>query len=51
MLTLSTTWRQVTIDLTGTDLNHVIGGFGWVANTQDNPQGATFYLDDIVYSA
>jgi hypothetical protein len=51
VLTLSTTWQQVTIDLTRTDLTHLIGGFGWVASTQDNPQGATFYLDDIVYSA
>jgi exo-beta-1,3-glucanase (GH17 family) len=51
VLTLSTTWQQVTIDLTGTDLTHIIGGFGWVARAQDNPYGATFYLDDITYSA
>jgi hypothetical protein len=51
VLTLSTTWQQVTIDLTGTDLTHIIGGFGWVAKAQDNPYGATFYLDDITYSA
>jgi hypothetical protein len=51
VLTLSATWQQVTIDLTRTDLTHVIGGFGWVASAQDNPRGATFYLDDIVYSA
>ena len=51
VLTLSTTWRQVTIDLTGTDLTHIVGGFGWVASSQQDPQGATFYLDDITYSA
>lgn len=51
VLTLSTAWQQVTIPLAGMDLTHIIGGFGWVANTQDNPQGAVFYLDDIVYSA
>ena len=51
VLTLSTTWQQVTIDLTGTDLTHIIGGFGWVARAIDNPYGATFYLDDITYSA
>jgi len=51
VLTLSTIWQQVTITLAGQDLRHVIGGFGWVANTQDDPRGAIFYLDDIVYSA
>jgi exo-beta-1,3-glucanase (GH17 family) len=51
VLALSTTWQQVTIDLTGADLTHIIGGFGWVATAQDNPHGAIFYLDDIVYSA
>ncbi len=51
VLTLSTTWQQVTITLAGTNLAHIIGGFGWVASAQDNPRGAVFYLDDIVYSA
>jgi glucan 1,3-beta-glucosidase len=51
VLTLSTTWQRVTINLAGNDLTHVIGGFGWVAKAQDNPQGATFYLDDIIYTA
>jgi hypothetical protein len=47
---LTTSWQLVTIDLTGQDLTHIIGGFVWVANTANNPKGATFYLDDIVYS-
>jgi exo-beta-1,3-glucanase (GH17 family) len=51
VLTLTTSWQLVTIDLTGQDLTHIIGGFVWVANTTNNPNGATFYLDDIVYSA
>ena len=51
VLTLSTAWQQVTIPLAGMDLTHIIGGFGWVASAQDNPHGAIFYLDDIVYSA
>ncbi len=49
VLTLSTAWQEVTIPLTGKDLTHVIGGFGWTANIQDDPSGATFYLDDIAY--
>ena len=32
------------------DLSHVIGGFGWAANSDNNPNGATFYLDDIQYN-
>lgn len=40
VLTLSTEWQEVTIPLTGMDLTHVIGGFGWVATSQDNPSGA-----------
>jgi|ERR1022692_5067331 hypothetical protein len=51
VLTLSRAWQKVTIPLDRKDLTHVIGGFGWVANIQDDPNGATFYLDDIVYSA
>jgi hypothetical protein len=51
VLTLSTTWQQVIINLTGTDLTHITGGFGWVASALQNPQGATFYLDDIIYTA
>jgi exo-beta-1,3-glucanase (GH17 family) len=51
VLRLSTTWQQVTITLTGKNLTHIIGGFGWVASAQDNPHGATFYLDDVMYSA
>lgn len=50
-ITLTTHWQLVTIDLTGENLAHVIGGFAWVANNADNPNGATFYLDDIIYSA
>ncbi len=51
VLTLSAAWRQVTITLAGKDLTHIIGGFGWVASAQENPHGAVFNLDDIVYSA
>lgn len=49
VLTLTTSWQLVTIELTGQDLTHIIGGFVWVANTTNNPNGATFYLDDISY--
>jgi bacteriocin-like protein len=41
----------VTIVLTDKNLSHVIGGFGWAASTRQDPHGATFYLDDITYTA
>ena len=48
--TLSNSWKKYTIDLASKDLSHVIGGFGWAANSDNNPNGATFYLDDIQYN-
>lgn len=48
-ITLSDEWQQYTIDLTGKDLSHVIGGFCWVAESMSNPGGYTIYLDDIKY--
>jgi hypothetical protein len=50
-ITLTTSWQLVTINLKGQDLTHIIGAFGWATNKDVNPHGATFYLDDIVYSA
>jgi glucan 1,3-beta-glucosidase len=49
-LKLSRSWKKITMRLTGQDLTHIIGGFGWVASTARDPHGATFYLDDISYS-
>jgi len=48
-IVLTQEWEKYTIDLTGMDLSHIIGGFCWVASAMDNPDGATFYLDDIIY--
>lgn len=46
---LTKEWKQYTIDLTGKDLTYISGGFCWATNLDVNPEGATFYLDDIVY--
>lgn len=48
-LQLTSRWRQYAIDLTGSDLGNVTGGFAWVVRRADNPSGATFYLDDICF--
>lgn len=50
-ITLTTSWQLVTINLKGQNLTNIVGAFGWSTNNDFNPQGATFYLDDIVYSA
>ena len=46
---LTPEWKEYTIDLTGKDLSYISGGFCWVANAASNPNGFTFYLDDIYY--
>ncbi|MFH0726851.1 MAG: hypothetical protein V2B19_10955 [Pseudomonadota bacterium] len=46
-LSLTTDWQEYRMDLTRAAIDNVIGGFCWVANDDLNPQGATFYLDDI----
>jgi hypothetical protein len=46
-IVLTKTWEEYTLDLSGRDLSHVIGGFVWVTNKPSNPNGATIYLDDI----
>jgi len=48
-ITLTDSWTEHTIDLTSEDLSYVIGGFGWSTNSSRNPNGATFYLDEIKY--
>lgn len=48
-LRLSTKWEQYSIDLQDKDLRHIIGGFVFTLRRADNPAGARFYLDEIVY--
>jgi hypothetical protein len=46
---LTSEWKQYEIDLRGKDLSYISGGFCWATNLDVNPEGATFYLDDIRY--
>jgi len=46
---LNKEWTQYTIDLKGKDLSYIIGGFCWATNLDANPEGCTFYLDEIKY--
>lgn len=43
-------WQKYEIDLSGKDLTSIIGGFAWSANLDHNPDGLTFYLDDIRFA-
>lgn len=44
---LTKDWKKYTINLADEDLSYVSGGFCWVTASRLNPEGATFYLDDI----
>ena len=48
---LTDTWKQYTINLAGKDVSYVNGGFGWVATSDLNPDGCTFYIDDVKFEA
>ena len=48
-VTLTGAWKQYTIDLTGADFRFLSGGFSFFVRRVDNPEGCSFYLDDIKY--
>jgi len=48
-VTLTPEWKQYEIDLAGQDLTRVVGGFCFAISKEKNPDGATFYLDEIKY--
>jgi len=49
LIELTDTWKQYTINLAGKDLSYIGGGFAWVTTLDLNPNGATFYIDDIKF--
>jgi hypothetical protein len=49
MVTLTNEWKKYSIDLDGTDLSYIIGGFCFAAGKDNNPDGFVIYLDDIIY--
>ena len=48
-IVLTQDWRRYDIDLSGKDLQHIIGGFGFSVNKYDNVGTVTFYIDDISF--
>ncbi len=49
VITLTKEWKEYGIHIRGKDLSNVIGGFCWVSNFSQNPEGCTIYLDEIRY--
>lgn len=50
VVTLSTAWKQYTMDLRGKDLSCVLQGFGWSTTAARNgKKDIEFYLDEIQY--
>ena len=47
---LTKDWKEYSIDLTGKDLTHIIGGFAWVGTAKENQSNITFYLANIYYN-
>ena len=49
-ITLTPSWDEYTINLSGINLSYVLGGFGWVASAdENNNDDIIFYLDEIRY--
>ena len=48
-IALTKEWQEYVIDLEGTELFYISGGFVFAASRMDNPDGFTIYLDEIKY--
>ncbi len=46
-ITLTKDWKEYRISLEGQELSSISGGFCWTVVRNENPDGATFYLDKI----
>lgn len=46
---LTTEWKKYEIDLKDVDLKRIVGGFCWVTNADNNPEGMAFYIDEMRY--
>ena len=46
-VTLTKDWKKYEIDFQGLDMSHIIGGFGFALNADANPDGATFFIDEV----
>ena len=52
IIQLTAEWQKYSIDcLSKQNLSMAIGGFCWVTNQDQNPEGCTIYLDDIFFES
>lgn len=49
LITLTTDWKQYSIDLSEKDLSYVLGGFGWIASAKENKKNIAFFIDEMKY--
>lgn len=50
VISLTKEWKLYKIDLREKDLSNIIGGFAMIIQAHVNPDGITFYLNDIYYT-
>ncbi|MBP7216123.1 MAG: hypothetical protein KBA46_02435 [Candidatus Omnitrophica bacterium] len=48
---LTDAWQQYTVNIAGKDLSYISGGLAWITKADLNPDGCTFYMDDIEFVA
>ncbi|MCX5701149.1 MAG: hypothetical protein NTZ63_06390 [Candidatus Omnitrophica bacterium] len=48
---LTDSWKQYTVNLAGKDLSYINGGLSWTITSDQNSDGATFYIDDIKFES
>lgn len=44
---LTKDWKEYDLDISKLDLSGIIGGFGFAMNSEMNPNGMTFYFDEV----
>ena len=48
-ITLTNRWQKYEVNLIDKNLEYISGGFYWMTDKNSNPDGAVFYIDDILY--
>jgi len=48
-IALTSQWQKYEVSLIDKNLEYISGGFYWMTDKNSNPDGAVFYIDDILY--
>ena len=48
-IVLTKDWKLYWMDLRKKDMSYIAGGFAFVVNKADNPDGCIFYIDEVRY--